>query len=156
MFSILQILALNQQKHASKETNSFSTISLHSFCFYKKVVFQIEVQTSYFFRILRLKTFLPASYFIGIWGLTFLFFFKPEVQCWHFSLSIMNSHIRMETQFCQKLASQAKTQMQAVFFSTRISISRNWGSSFFFFLNSGSATFLRTSWFYQILRLAFL
>ena len=151
MFSILQILALNQQKHASKETNSFSTISLHSFCFYKKVVFQIEVQTSYFFRILRLKTFLPASNFIGIWGLTLTWGSMLAFFIINYEFPRLNGNTVLS-----KLASQAKTQMQAVFFSTRISISRNWGSSFFFFLNSGSATFLRTSWFYQILRLAFL
>ena len=108
------------------------------------MVFQIEAQPSYFFRILRLKTFLPASYFIGIWGLTFLFIFKPEVQCWHFSLSIMKSHIRLEKQFCQKLASLAKTQMQAVFFITRISILRNWGSSFLFFLKFRLSNLLKT------------
>ena len=155
MFSILQILALNQQKHASKETNSFSTISLHSFCFYKKVVFQIEAQTSYFFRILRLKT-LPASYFIGIWGLTFLFFFNPEVQCWGMVRQWGIFHYQLWIPTFESWQVKQKPKCKLYFSVLEFPYQEIEAQASFFFLNSGSATFLRTSWFFQILRLAFL
>ena len=109
-----------------------------------------KAQPSYFFRIWRLKTFLPASYCIRIWGLTFLNLFLTWVSILaffqaHFCIKYEFTHSNGNTVYSLFKSWQVKQKpkMRAVFFS-RISTLRNWRSCFLFLLKFRLSNFLRT------------
>ena len=121
-----------RQSHSKYKSFIIKIRKLHSFYFHKKVLFQNEAQPSYFFRTLRLKTFIAASYCIRIWGLTFLNLFLT----WGSILAFFQAHFCIKYEFTHSNGNtvyslfkswqvKQKPKMQAVFFS-RISTLRNW------------------------------